>query len=235
MYKKSNSLAEKENLSNQIKENEKSFNNSALSTPLYTGNSWKSGIDPESVFYDKNKGIITFTTTSINEKSGVKSKSGFKIYIKENKIFRTGSVGYLLGHTDSFSYKGGHSFGLEPIPPDSYADKYQKRVYAYLGITSSSINKPAKWEYIGTYRGNGDTFFIDVNNIKCDKDKGTVNAYGKEHSVQYGDSYNTYTFDIKNMELWYFMVESGRFYLEKHLSQVDICYLNFAREYYNNH
>lgn len=198
-------------------------------------NLWNDSIDPESVQYDKNNGIISFTTTKMNANNGVKIKAGFKLYIKENRIFRTGAVGYLPGHTEGFSYKGGKSLDLEPIPPDSYADKYQKDLYAYLGITSQFVNKPAKWEYIGFNEANNESLFIDVNNIRCDKNMGIVYAYGKAHSLRAGDRYDTYMLDVKNMKLWYFMVEGGKFCLEKNPPYWYDYYLNFAKDYYDKH
>ena len=35
--------------------------------------------------------------------------------------------------------------GLEPIAPESYAERYQARLYQYLGITDAPVNKLPTW------------------------------------------------------------------------------------------
>lgn len=202
-----------------------------LSIPMYQYGASINYIAPKSVHYDQGKGIISFKTITINTNNGeTKDISGADLYVKENQIFRTGAVSYSPGYPEGIPFKGGKSRGLEPIPPDSHAEKIQKRLYTYLGITSSSINKPANWEYVGFDKLNNMPFFIDTNNISCDKSKGIVYAYGK-----FGNNYDTYMMDVKNMNFWYFMVEGGQFHLEKKLSYRDICYLDFAIDYYNSH
>lgn len=234
-YSDSQKTIEKETLKKKIKENETSFRKVILMQPFYGSNSWRSGIDADSIQYDKNAGIISFTTSSINEVSGVKCVSGMKIYVCENKIFRTGAMGYLPGHTEGFAYKGGKSVGLEPIAPESYAEKYQKRLYQYLGITDAPVNKSPTWEFIFGDRSRGYNYYIDINNIRCDKANGFVYAFGKTSAPQYGDSVNTFLFDVENMIVRPFMVENGKFYPESRPTDADMAYLIWARNYYHEH
>lgn len=67
-----------------------------LMQPFYIDNNWRSGIDINSIDYDKSAGIISFTTIGTKELNNttIKTVSGMKIYVRENKIFRTGSIGY---------------------------------------------------------------------------------------------------------------------------------------------
>lgn len=234
-YSDSQKTIEKETLKKKIKENETSFRKVILMQPFYGSNSWRSGIDADSIQYDKNAGIISFTTSSINEVSGVKCVSGMKIYVCENKIFRTGAMGYLPGHTEGFAYKGGKSVGLEPIAPESYAEKYQKRLYQYLGITDAPVNKSPTWEFIFGDRSRGYNYYIDINNIRCDKANGFVYAFGKTSAPQYGDSVNIFLFDVENMIVRPFMVENGKFYPESRPTDADMAYLIWARNYYHEH
>ena len=85
-YSDSQKIIEKEALENKIKENETSFGKAILMQPFYGSNNWRSGIDADSIQYDKNAGIIYFTTSSINEVSGVKRVSGMKIYVCEQQF-----------------------------------------------------------------------------------------------------------------------------------------------------
>lgn len=234
-YSDSPKIIEKETLENKIKENETNFRKAILMQPFYGSNNWRSGIDADSIQYDKDAGIISFTTSSINEVSGVKRVSGMKIYVCENKIFRTGSMGYSPGHTEGFAYKGGKSVGLEPIAPESYAEKYQKRLYQYLGITDAPVNKPPTWAFVFRDRRLGYNYYIDTNNIRCDKVNGFVYAFGKTSTLQYGDSVNTFLFDVENMIVRPFMVENGKFYPESRPSDADRAYLIWARNYYREH
>lgn len=234
-YSESQKIIEKETLENKIKENETNFRKAILMQPFYGSNNWRSGIDADSVQYDKDAGIISFTTTGVNEANGSKSVSGMKIYIYENKIFRTGAILYTPGYSEGTPYKGGKSMASEPIAPESYAEKYQKRLYQYLGITDAPVNKPPTWAFVFRDRRMGYNYYIDTNNIRCDKVNGFVYAFGKTSTLQYGDSVNTFLFDVENMIVRPFMVENGKFYPESRPSDADRAYLIWARNYYREH
>lgn len=64
---------------------------------------------------------------------------------------------------------------------------------------------------------------------------GFVYAFGKTSTLQYGDSVNTFLFDVENMIVRPFMVENGKFYPESRPSDADRAYLIWARNYYREH
>ena len=112
--------------------------------PVNIRNGWRTGIDKDSIDYDKHAQIISFTVTKVNQTTGYKTISKMKIYVNENKIFRVESIGYSPHGGEPSRYKGGSSINLEPIEPDSWAEAYQKPVYKYLGIVNAPVNKDAK-------------------------------------------------------------------------------------------
>lgn len=236
-YQSSQKSSDKTVIENQIKMNEDDLEKTMLMQPFYIDNNWRSGIDINSIDYDKSAGIISFTTIGTKELNNttIKTVSGMKIYVRENKIFRTGSIGYFPGHPEGSPYKGGKSMGLEPIAPESYAERYQARLYQYLGITDAPVNKLPTWVLVFKDQNTGYKYYIDTSNIRCEKENGYVYAFGKTSTPQYGDSVNTYLFDVDNMIVRPFMVENGKFYPESKPTDHDIAYLVWARNYYQEH
>ena len=203
--------------------------------PINEENGWRTGIDKDSIEYDKHAQIISFTVTSVNQTTGYKTISKMKIYVNENKIFRVESIGYSPHDGKPVRFKGGSSINLEPIEPDSWAEAYQKAVYKYLGIINAPVNKDAKWKYVTKTIFPHDTnwYYIDMNNIRCDRTRGLVYAYGKIHSERYGDSTSTYIFDIKNATIQPFIREAGTYRTETNPPDFDKAYLQAATDYYN--
>lgn len=203
--------------------------------PVNEENGWRTGIDKDSIDYDKHAQIISFTVTSVNQTTGYKTILKTKIYVNENKIFRVESIGYSPDNRPPARFKGGSSINLEPIEPDSWAEAYQKAVYKYLGIVNAPVNKAAKWKYVTKTMSPHDTnwYYIDMNNIRCDKAHGLVYAYGKVHSERYGDSTSTYIFDIKNASIQSFIREAGTYHTETNPSDSGKAYLKAATDYYN--
>lgn len=206
-----------------------------LEIPVNERKGWRTGIDKDSIDYDKHAQIISFTVTSVNQTTGYEIISKMKIYVNENKIFRVESIGYSPNNKAPDHFKGGSSINLEPIEPDSWAEAYQKAVYKYLGIVNAPVNKDAKWKYVTKTMFPQDTnwYYIDMNNIRCDKAHGLVYAYGKVHSERYGDSTSTYIFDIKNASIQPFIREAGTYRIETNPSNPDKAYLQAATDYYN--
>lgn len=203
--------------------------------PVNVRNGWRTGIDKDSIDYDKHAQIISFTVTEVNQTTGYKIISKMKIYVNENKIFRVESIGYSPDNRPPEHLKGSSSIKLEPIEPDSWAETYQKAVYKYLGIVNAPVNKDAKWKYVTKSTFSYDTiwYYIDMNNIRCDRARGLVYAYGKSHSEHYGDSTSTYIFDIKNATIQAFVREADIYHTETNPSGFHKAYLQAATDYYN--
>lgn len=216
-YKNSSSDSERKFAIALVQKNEVEFVKAFYSLPVYTQGEWHSGIDVDSINYDKVAGIITYTSTEDNKLRGTKNVTKAKIYVNENKFIYLGVVHYPANGGKPDILKGGTSCALEPIEPDSYIEKYQKKLYEYLGVTNAPINRTPNWIYateLDFEDGSYQKYYIDINNIRYNYGDMTVHAYVKCHSSKYGDSTSTYVFDLKNHRVGGFMREVGKIIME---------------------
>ena len=236
LYNTATNESERNRLSEQIQRNEENFSQAVYSLPIYSSHGWRAGIDVDSIQYDKNSGIVSFTSTEINKKNGNKGVMRAKIYTQENAFYYLGMTVFPADGSKPFALKGAGSKVLEPIEPDSLHEKYQKKLYNYLGITGVPVNNPSNWQYVTTLKfpnGEENIYYIDVNNIAYNND--IIRVYTKCHSTQYGDSTGTDYFDFSNKRIGYFSREAGKIIIERSPQEYQWQLYRFVDKLYNEH
>lgn len=224
-YNRSENNMERKNIERKIHQNENEFNQAVYSLPIYSSSGWRNGIDVNSIKYDKANGVIEFTATEINKNNGNKGVLKAKIYVNENAFFYAGMTVYHANGSAPDILKGASSVALEPIEPGTYEEKYQKKLYEYLGITNAPVYQEPQWQYLFKTKfadGSSKSFYVDIANTKYDFENQIVSTYIMSHSDKYGDTHSGLRFyDLRNRTIGYFMREAGKIVKERNLHDYD--------------
>lgn len=239
LYKESNNSTERETISKQIGENERGFTQAVYSLPIYTSErGWHTGIDVDSIQYDKTANVITFTSTETKNGRDGKTETKFQVYVNTNEIRYVSCIGY---NADGTSIKiKGIPYEKFAIAPGSLEEKYQKKIYAYLGVVNAPVNKAPKWVYVTARNGKDgdvDKYYIDTENMKIDDKNMTVQVYTQCKSTNsvVNNLVIEYIFDLSNYRILYYLPEAGKFVVDSRPQQHELELYQFAAGLYASH
>lgn len=167
-YKTSNTTEEKEAIDSSIKKNENSVNNAYFKLPLYsnTDKKWSVGISADSIKYYESDGLVEYRTDEYNNESGIATKTWYLIHINNNTV----SVKDCIANVNM-------AHGKNPMRPkfdnseydigiNSNEEKIQKKIYDYLGIKSTYVNKKPNWKFVYHNDEKNRDYYVDTKNVK---------------------------------------------------------------------
>ena len=199
-YKLIEDISDKKKIENKIVDNQDSFKKSMLSTIGYRDGKWSYEIDPNTLYYDKTAHTVYYELIGYDNDGKKVDIRKRKIFIDTNSSMRLGTViFYRDGRTSEL--RTGISKGAEIICPDEEVEYAQKKIYKYLGIQSTSVNKPTQWVYV-TRWGNVFDMYYDKSNMKIDRTKGVVSLFVKDHSTD--ENFNAIYQVIVHINDYYF-------------------------------